>query len=117
MTESLPKYTEEVRKERPGPKPTILDAPGIQMGKAIEWSVGNTSSELTAREKALILQKTGLKKLTGAQMIRALNVKNMMPTNSISQIARRFKGRKGYGLRTIAAIHAALSEAKGERRT
>lgn len=114
MIESAPKNA-PAAKERPAPKVTILDAPGIEVGKAIEWSVGNAASGLTARERALILEKTGAKKMTGAQEVRALAVKNLMTTNSITQIARRFRGRKGYGLRTVAAIHAAISQAKGER--
>lgn len=95
----------------PVKKSTLFDAPGAEVGHAVEWSVGNLADALTEREIELIRLETGVKEVNTA---RALAVKRLMPTHSIAQIAKSFRGRKGYGQRTIAGLHAALSKAKGE---
>lgn len=104
-------YHHEQEKQPQEQKQSLLDAPGVRSGTGIEWKVGNAHTELTAREIELVKQKCGTKTVNIA---RVLTIKNMMRFKTISQIAKEMKGRKGYSERYVAAIHAALSQSKGE---
>lgn len=77
-------------------------------GFTIEWDSTSLSDLLSDREKMLILEKTGWKKI---QAEKCLQVKALMRTKKRAAIVKYFKGKRGYKTRTIAAIYAALSEA------
>lgn len=112
----------EPTKAKPATKATgrviadLSKAPGfvVNGGKTIEWGCGTGQIlELSELERRLICQKCGLKKAPEA---RALNIKRLMQHKTAAQIVAHFRGRKGYGERMVYGIHAALSEAIGERK-
>ena len=89
-------------------KLTILDAPGVEAGKAIEWKVGNLENcnTLTPAEVAAIKKKTGCKTV---KTFRALEIKRMMRTRTDAQIAKALRCSE----RTVWGIRAALSACRG----
>jgi hypothetical protein len=107
---SAPKAKREPEKKDLTAAPARL----INNGLTIEWGSNDaTGLFLTEKEKRLICQKCGLKKVNEA---RALAVKSLMQFKTAAQIVAHFKGRRGMGERMVYGIHAALSEAIGERK-
>lgn len=103
------KYNQPPAKEREK-KVTILDAPGVEVGQAVEWKVGNIAATITERDRAEICRALGVKQVKTA---KCLTVKQMMNTKTCAQIIAYFKGRRGWSASWITKVHAALSAARG----
>ena len=103
------KYNQPPAKEREK-KITILDAPGVDVGRAVEWKVGNIAATITERDRAEICRALCVKQIKTA---KCLTVKQMMSTKTCAQIITYFKGRRGWSESWITKVHAALSKAKG----
>lgn len=90
------------------PDRDLCRTPGriVDAGRAIEWTRGDHAGDLTVEEIDAIKRATGCKRV---KVRRAIEIKCMMNTSTVAQIAKRL----GCSERTVWGVRSALLSVRG----